>query len=310
MASPAHPNLCHLDDGVWSRTDKPPLQGERKRLGPLVGTVDVGVSQYRLGPGERVMPVHVHADEEELFYVTSGSGFSYEDGQAHPIAAGDLCVYLENGPAHTIVAGEEGIEYLAFGEGSRTSITFLPRAGAWWQGPRWLPADGPNPFKAEVLAGPLELPEPSTERPSTIVHRDAVPGDRYENAGFTGTDRNLAKAAGSVRTGLRLYAVDPGQASAPFHWHTGEEELFLVLEGAGELRLGEERFDVGPGHLLGRPPNSGVAHAFVAGEAPLLLLGYGTRVTTDICFYPDSQKVSLGRGHTARLPQLDYWDGE
>ena len=35
------------------------------------------------GAGERAMPVHVHADEEELFYVVAGDGVSWQDGRVH-----------------------------------------------------------------------------------------------------------------------------------------------------------------------------------------------------------------------------------
>jgi len=74
----------------------------------------------------------------------------------------------------TLVAGDRGLDVLAFGEGSDTGITWLPRAGAWWLGPRWLPDDGPNPFVREARAGPLELPAPEAERPPAIVALAAV----------------------------------------------------------------------------------------------------------------------------------------
>jgi uncharacterized cupin superfamily protein len=68
---------------------------------------------------------------------------------------------------------------------------------------------------------------------------------------------------------------------------------------------------VRPGAVVARPPASGVAHAFEAGAAGLVLLAYGTREPADACWYPDSRKISFrGLGIIARVEPLDYWDGE
>src|SRR5690348_3137770 len=66
MAS--HPNLIHLDDVDGVRSDRDVLRGTRYRIGAAAGCARIGLSRYVLGPGERAMPVHVHADEEEIFY--------------------------------------------------------------------------------------------------------------------------------------------------------------------------------------------------------------------------------------------------
>ena len=39
------------------------------------------------------MPVHVHADEEELFYVLDGEGVSWQDGRAYAVRAGDCILH-------------------------------------------------------------------------------------------------------------------------------------------------------------------------------------------------------------------------
>ena len=44
----------------------------RRRLGPAAGTSRIGVSWFQVPPGARQMPVHVHGDEEEIFYVLAG----------------------------------------------------------------------------------------------------------------------------------------------------------------------------------------------------------------------------------------------
>jgi hypothetical protein len=42
---------------------------DRRRIGPVVGTRRIGLSWYDVPAGRRQMPVHVHGEEEEIFYV-------------------------------------------------------------------------------------------------------------------------------------------------------------------------------------------------------------------------------------------------
>lgn len=305
-----HPNLAHWDDAPPYRIDRGELQGERRRLGQLVGTQDVGLSRYLLGPGERAMPAHVHADEEELCFVLAGDGLAWLDGATHPIRAGDVVVHRANAEAHTWIAGPEGIDVLIFGEGSRTNMTYLPRANAWWMGPRWMPADGPNPFVLEAAAGPLELPVEPGPRPPCVKNVDELPLEAEQHGRCAWHMHDLGRGAGSVTSGLRHDRIEEGQWTSPLHWHSAEEELFVVLEGAGEIELGTTRHPLRAGSIVARPPGSGEEHALVAGPGGMTYLVYGTRRPHDVCFYPRSQKVGFGPGAIFRLQPLDYWDGE
>jgi uncharacterized cupin superfamily protein len=288
------------------------LRGTRWRLGAAAGAVRAGLSRYRIGPGERAMPVHVHADEEELFYVLDGEGLSWQDGRAYPVRAGDCILHRPDAEAHTIVGAGDGLDVLAFSAGSDTGLTWLPRARAWWNGPHWLPHDGPNPFDAEEAAGPLDVPAPETERPATIVALDDVPAEDYTGGGdVVVVRRDVGDALGSADTGAGHLVVAAGSLSAPPHCHAAEEEIFFVLDGDGTLLLGDEEHPVRAGSVVARPPGTGVAHAFRAGDAPLTLLAFGTREPNDIVFFPRSGKVAL-RGIKARffVTQVEYWDGE
>jgi len=287
------------------------LRGTRWRLGAAAGADGVGLSRYRLAAGERAMPVHVHADEEELFYVLAGEGLSWQDGRTYEVRAGDVVLHRPGAEPHTIVGARDGLDVLAFSSGSPTGLTWLPRARAWWNGPHWLPHDGPNPFKAEDAAGPLELPEPESARPPTIVHVDDVAPRENRRGDVIGVRRNVGVALGCKQAGLRHLLVEPGALTYPPHCHSTEEELFVVLDGTGTLLLGDEQHPVRAGSVVARPPATGVAHAFRAGDEPLTLLAYGTREPSDICFYPRSDKVSIqGIGAIFRIQRVDYWDGE
>ena len=307
--SPATP--VHWDDVEPVAIGDGELRGTRWRLGAAAGTARVGLSRYRLGPGERAMPVHVHGDEEELFYVLGGEGLSWQDGRTYAVGAGDCIFHRPGAEAHTIVGAGAGLDVLAFGSGSDTGVTWLPRARAWWLEPRWLPADGPDPFAAEVAAGPLELPEPEPARAPTIVGLADGELTEERRGDVASVRRDLGDVLGSLRIGVGHLAVEPRSLAYPPHCHSAEEELFIVLAGSGTLLLGDEQHAVRPGSLVARPPGTGIAHAFRAGDDGLALLAFGTREPNDIVYYPRSGKVSL-RGIKAmfRVQQVDPWDGE
>jgi uncharacterized cupin superfamily protein len=306
---PSHPNLVHLDDLELLHREAGDIQVAYRRLASAGGARAIGATWYEIPPSTRMMPVHVHSDEEEIFFVLAGSGVSWQDGRTYAVRAGDCLVHLIQGAAHTMVAGPEGMTVIAFAEGSTSNITYLPRPRAFWLGTRWLPADGPSPFKLEAALGPLELPTPEAQRPPSIRHLDEVPVETEVRPGYDITEHDLATACGSVRSGLRHDVLAPGTLSCPPHWHSAEEELFYVLAGDGVALLGEESFPLRPGSVLVRPPCSRVAHALRAGAEGLTYLAYGTRVPADTCFYPRSGKANIG-GVTFRLEAVDCWEGE
>jgi uncharacterized cupin superfamily protein len=105
--------------------------------------------------------------------------------------------------------------------------------------------------------------------------------------------------------------IAAGKQGAPHHCHSAEEEIFVVLEGGGTLRLGDDCVPIRAGHVLGRPPGTRIAHSFRAGEEGMTYLAYGTREVNDIAYYPDSNKINFrGIGFITRLERVDYWDGE
>jgi uncharacterized cupin superfamily protein len=260
----------------------------RQMLGTAAGTAQIGVSRYVVPPRARQMPVHVHGDEEEIFFVLSGGGLSWQGDGACAVSPGDAIVQPPRRQPHTFLAGSDGLELLAFGSGTETSITYLPRARVMWCGPRWVPVDAPHPFQAEGKAGPLERPEPG-ERPANVIALSDVDPGTFPAAEV----RALGAAAGSAKAGLNHVRLAPGSSGAPPHCHALEEELFVVLEGAGSLALGDAAHPLTAGDVIARPPGTGVAHAITAGTAGLTYLGYGTRVPGDSVYYPQAGQVRL-----------------
>jgi uncharacterized cupin superfamily protein len=302
--------LCHWDDVPSTTLENGDIRAVHRRLGEAAGAVGIGLSRYRVAAGCRAMPLHVHADEEEIFFVLAGSGYSWQDGALHEVRAGDAIVHRPSEEAHTLVAGDgEALDVLAFASGSPTGLTLLPRAGVTRVGGRWLPQDAPNPLHAEPPAP--ELP-PLAPRPDTIVALDDVEGEELRRGrGVRRVRRDLGRAAGSVRSGLQHVTIQPLARSSARHCHSVEEELFVVLDGDGVVLLGDDEHPVRAGSIVARPPATGVAHVFRAGDGGMTMLAYGTREASDMCWYPDSSKVAFrGLGVIARVQRLDYWEGE
>ena len=310
------PFVAHWDEVEREREELGPLASWTTDLGTAAGTISVGVTRWQVDPGMRSTPAHVELAEEEIFFVLAGSGLSWQsDGEttaAYEIGAGDCIVYLATEVVHTLRAGPDGLDVLAFGQRAYPGGTWLPRASVVRMPPAWAdaPAGTPHPWQREADAGELEFPEPSA-RPSNIVHVGAVEEDRDEHRAFESIWRELGRSAGSLRTGLNHVEVAAGNLASPLHCHSAEEEIFVVLDGEGTLLLGDERISLRPGHVVGRPPGTRVAHALEAGDGGLTFLAYGTREPNDIAYYPRSGKLNFrGVGVITRIEKLDYWDGE
>jgi len=316
--------IAHWDEVETYRREQGPLGATWTDLGGAAGSIAVGLHRIQLAPGEIPTPVHVHGDEEEIFYVLGGSGLSWQDGFSYELRAHDCTVHRVGEAAHTLRGGPDGLDVLAFGMRARSPGGHLPRAGVTWMHPGWVDVPtGAHPWEREEAAGELVFPEPSPERPETLVNLDdpRVPASTRDGTTVARTRRALSRAAGAELTGLQHVVVPPGRLNAAPHCHSAEEELFVVLAGAGALELspalldGEgaepESYPVRTGHVVARPAGSGRAHVFRAGDDGLTLLAYGTKEPNDICYYPRSRKVYLrGVGLIARLEHLDYWDGE
>ena len=119
-----------------------------------------------------------------------------------------------------------------------------------------------------------------------------------------------------MRSGLRHNVVPPGKLNCPPHWHAGEHELFVVLDGGGTLLLFDNRGELAEehalraGHCVSCPAGMRHAHALRAGDEGLTYLAYGTRDTSEIVYYPRSKKAWLSRVMVRLDVVDDYWEGE
>jgi uncharacterized cupin superfamily protein len=286
------------------------IKGVWRDLGREVGTRTVGLRRIEVAEGYFSTPAHEHGVDEEIFFVLGGEGLLWQDGETYAVGEADFIVHRPKRGPHTLRAGAGGLDVLVFGQRADGALTTLPRAGIAWSFPRWVElGEGDTPFAREAGAGPPECPPPA-ERPRNVVALSDVP------AIFDGRARRAGKAAGAVATGLNYVVLPVGGKGAPAHCHSQEEELFVVLDGGGVLELfsggdqSPEEHPLRPGDVISRPAGTGVAHAFGPGAEGLTYLAYGTREPNDICFYPQSGRVSLrGLGIALRSPEIDYLPG-
>ena len=106
-------------------------------LGSGAGSLDIGLQRLLLHPGKRSTPVHVHGAEEEIFFVIAGSGMPWQNGRTCEVGPGDCIVHLPNRERHTLRAGDDGLEVLAFGTRVPIELCYLPRAEHSWAGPTY-----------------------------------------------------------------------------------------------------------------------------------------------------------------------------
>ena len=58
-----------------------------------------------------------------------GTGRSWQDGTTYEVREGDCILHLVEAEAHTLIAGPDGLDVLAFGPRRDGLLTILPRAG-------------------------------------------------------------------------------------------------------------------------------------------------------------------------------------
>ncbi|HVI37141.1 MAG TPA: cupin domain-containing protein, partial [Gaiellales bacterium] len=128
-------------------------------LGKLGGSDRVGLNRITIQPGRRSTPAHIHGAEEEIFHVLSGTGLLWQDGQVCEVGPGDTIAHPANAQTHTLRAGDEVLDVLAFGTRVPLELCYLPRAGHAWAGPTVVEAPGMrNLFKLDDAAGDFPFP--------------------------------------------------------------------------------------------------------------------------------------------------------
>lgn len=131
---------------------------------------------------------------------------------------------------------------------------------------------------------------------------------------------------GAQKLGYNITAVPPGKRAFPLHNHRVNEEMFFVLQGTGEVSIGESTYAIRSGDVIACPAGGKeTAHQIVnTGTDELRYLAVSTKLSPEIAEYPNSGKFGI----LAELPagpdgkpqrfmfvgrqsdSLNYWEGE
>ena len=137
----------------------------------------------------------------------------------------------------------------------------------------------------------------------------------------------IASRIGAQKLGYGLTVVPPGKCAFPLHSHRVNEEMFYVIEGEGEIRIGAARHPIRAGDVIACPPGGPqTAHQIVnTSSRDIRYLAVSTTLLPEVVEYPDSKKFGVrwplapdekGQPQSCRfLGRIedgikDYWDGE
>jgi uncharacterized cupin superfamily protein len=148
-----------------------------------------------------------------------------------------------------------------------------------------------------------------------------APAEREQRAPlYDSVCARLARGTAARKLGASIDTVAPGMRSCPYHFHHAQEEMFIVIEGHGTLRVAGELIPLRAGDIAFIPPGPAYPHQIInTSAAPLKYLSISTRDMPEIVEYPDSDKylasAALGDGKFFDAIQrsrnnVDYWDGE
>jgi len=143
-----------------------------------------------------------------------------------------------------------------------------------------------------------------------------------EREGFSYRRAKIGWQAGAEKLGASLYEIPPGQATFPYHAHTANEEMLIVLEGNPSLRSSKGWRQLERGEVVAFPTGEEGAHQVANfSEQPVRVLVLSTMIAPDVNLYPDTNRLmaatrapgGAGEGfqETYRRAEAgEYWEGE
>jgi uncharacterized cupin superfamily protein len=130
----------------------------------------------------------------------------------------------------------------------------------------------------------------------------------------------LSEGTAATKLAAGMHVVPAGKRACPYHLHHAQEEMFIVLEGSGTLRVAGEMLPIKAGDTIFIPPGREFPHQIInTSDAVLKYIAIGTTDDPEICEYPDSGKYLAEGGLPTKEPfavigksasSLHYWEGE
>lgn len=104
----------------------------------------------------------------------------------------------------------------------------------------------------------------------------------------------IGDAIGSEKLYANMDYVKPGAVSVKYHFHSKQEEFYLVMSGSGLLRINGEEIPVKAGDVVSAVAGKDTGHQFINNGSEILqILDVGTREKDDIVTYPDENVILI-----------------
>ncbi|MBC3767091.1 cupin domain-containing protein [Neptunicella marina] len=142
---------------------------------------------------------------------------------------------------------------------------------------------------------------------------DQMPGQdksHYLNPEAQRNNKSLGDLTGLSGLGFHIIRVAPGKWSTETHVHYYEDECAYVLEGTGQVRIGEQLYAIEAGDFIGYRAN-GLPHNMQnTGNQDLVCIVVGQRLPHEVADYPVLKKrlyKNVSRDwELVDLEQIDY----
>lgn len=153
-----------------------------------------------------------------------------------------------------------------------------------------------------------EIPEQERKSPTGKFHKFVK-----DVSVALGRDPNSLDLVKRHPFDLAWVRIPKGKSYCPYHSHSAESELYLVISGEGSIRDKNGSTIVTQGDAFFFGP--GEAHQVSnAGEEDFVYYVIADNPRGDSCFYPDSGKWAVqkegGEEVIVKGKEIDYYDGE
>lgn len=242
--------------------------GGFKRARGELGVTAFGISVSDLPPNIDFIPPHAHTfdNQEEIYIALSGSGAIGIEGELVPLTT-DTAIRVGPSANRKQISGPEGLSLLSVGGILDAAYEPFPfqKLGA--------PVPG-----LDELPGVIAAKTNESVSDYTFMAYDDMDPAVYEDRGVTvyPVRRSLGISAfGVSRLDLEYMDGVEWNNGYPNHKHedNGQEEVYVIAEGSGQLLIGEELIDLKPREMVRVAPD--VTRKLIPSEEGLRVYAFG-----------------------------------
>jgi mannose-6-phosphate isomerase-like protein (cupin superfamily) len=218
------------------------MNGVFRRARDELGVSSFGINVLDLPPDSDGYPDHAEPDQEEIYVPLSGGGEVEVAGERIPVDPATM-VWVGPNTKHKFWPGSKGIRLLAVGA---------------------------------IPGRPYEPPDAQAILENTGGESDhAVKKIDDMEAAFGGGFRKARAELGATSVGIQVLDFPPNADAHPEHDHAedGQEEVYVVLDGAAEILIDDEPIDLAPGTMV--RVASGTRRKIRTADSPARIVAFG-----------------------------------